>query len=66
MDHNIYYLDASSAVINGILSLRFSNIFYILDLKIWRIFVIEEPAEKRARLERDGELHLLSAIPLTD
>ncbi|RHY40700.1 hypothetical protein DYB30_006626 [Aphanomyces astaci] len=62
----VYYIDPASAVINGILSIRSKNTFYIFDLKIWRLFVIEEPVEKRQCLERDGELHLLSAIPLND
>ncbi|KAH9150047.1 hypothetical protein AeRB84_007043, partial [Aphanomyces euteiches] len=62
----VYYLDPASAVINGILSIRFSNVYYVLDLKVWRIFVIEEPVEKRKKLEQDGELHLLYAIPLSD
>ncbi|KAH9155845.1 hypothetical protein AeRB84_002199, partial [Aphanomyces euteiches] len=66
MDHEVYYLDPASAVINGILSIRFSNVFYMLNLKIWRIFVIKEPVEKRKKLEQDGELHLLYAIPLSD
>ncbi|KAH9184822.1 hypothetical protein AeNC1_013203 [Aphanomyces euteiches] len=66
MHHDVYYLDPASAVINGILSKCFSNVYYVLDLKVWRIFVIEEPVEKRKKLEQDGELHLLYAIPLSD
>ncbi|KAH9115390.1 hypothetical protein LEN26_012995 [Aphanomyces euteiches] len=66
IDHDVYYLDPASAVINGILSIRFSNVFYMLDLKIWRIFMIEEPEDKRKKLELDGSIHLLYAIPLSD
>ncbi|KAG9398804.1 hypothetical protein AC1031_014121 [Aphanomyces cochlioides] len=64
MDNDVYHLDTASAAINGLLSVRLANVFYVFDLKIWRIFVIEDPPEKRDRLERLGEHHLLKAIPL--
>ncbi|KAF0728986.1 hypothetical protein LEN26_008063 [Aphanomyces euteiches] len=64
MDNDVYHLDTASAAINGLLSVRLANVFYVFDLKIWRIFVIEDPPEKRERLERHGEHHLLKAIPL--
>ncbi|KAG9398759.1 hypothetical protein AC1031_014075 [Aphanomyces cochlioides] len=60
----VYCIDQASAAINGILSVKIGNIFYIFDLKIWRLFAIEVSKEKRERLERDGKRHLLSAIPL--
>ncbi|ETV73274.1 hypothetical protein H257_11815 [Aphanomyces astaci] len=66
VDHEVYYIDPASAVINGILSVRSNTTFYIFDLKIWRMFVIQESEAKRKQLEQDGDLHLLSAIPLTD
>ncbi|ETV77334.1 hypothetical protein H257_08780 [Aphanomyces astaci] len=52
--HEVYYVDQASAAINGILSLRIQNTFYIFDLKIWRVFVIEEPADIPDRLVRDA------------
>ncbi|RQM31325.1 hypothetical protein B5M09_013029 [Aphanomyces astaci] len=61
----VCYVDQASAAINGILSLRIKNTFYISDLKIC-MFVIEEPANRRDRLVRDSEYHLLKAIPLGD
>ncbi|RLO11764.1 hypothetical protein DYB28_011008 [Aphanomyces astaci] len=61
----VCYVDQASAAINGILSLRIKNTFYIFDLKIC-MFVIEEPADRRDRLVRDSEYHLLKAIPLGD
>jgi hypothetical protein len=62
----VYFIDPASAVINGILSLRAHNTFYIFDLKIWRLFIIEESPEMRQRKEAEGALHLLYAIPLAD
>ncbi|ETV77333.1 hypothetical protein H257_08779 [Aphanomyces astaci] len=62
---HVCYVDQASAAINGILSLRIKNTFYISDLKIC-MFVIEEPANRRDRLVRDSEYHLLKAIPLGD
>ncbi|CAK4694485.1 unnamed protein product, partial [Aphanomyces euteiches] len=53
IDHNLYYIDPASAAINGLLSLRVKNVFYIFDVKIWRFFSIEESDSTRSRLERD-------------
>ncbi|ETV79663.1 hypothetical protein H257_06916 [Aphanomyces astaci] len=61
-----YYIDPASAVINGILSIQVTNTFYVFDLKIWRLFVIDEPDSKRKRLHDEGAFHLLHAIPLTN
>ncbi|KAF0684940.1 hypothetical protein As57867_023026, partial [Aphanomyces stellatus] len=66
IDREVYHLDPSSAALNGILSFQSKNTHYIFDMKIWRLFIIETPAAERKRLEDAGELHLLSAIPLTD
>ncbi|KAF0684163.1 Aste57867_23845 [Aphanomyces stellatus] len=62
--HEVYYLDQSSAAINGLLSVRLGSSFYMFDLKTWRTFVINAPAEKLKQLARES--HLLTAIPLTD
>ncbi|KAH9121531.1 hypothetical protein LEN26_010620 [Aphanomyces euteiches] len=59
-----YCIDPSSAAINGILSVRFSNTIFLFDLKIWRLFVLEVPKEKREIIEQTGKRHLLTAIPL--
>ncbi|RHY53737.1 hypothetical protein DYB30_007250 [Aphanomyces astaci] len=64
VDFQLVFSNASAAI-NGILSLRIKNTFYIFDLKIC-MFVIEEPADRRDRLVRDSEYHLLKAIPLGD
>ncbi|RHY85340.1 hypothetical protein DYB26_005115 [Aphanomyces astaci] len=62
----VYYIDPASAVINGMLSIQVKNTFYIFDVKVWRLFVIDEPNLKRKRLHDEGAVHLLQAIPLTD
>ncbi|RHY98734.1 hypothetical protein DYB26_011520, partial [Aphanomyces astaci] len=60
----VYFLDPSSAAINGILSVRLTHTFYIFDLKSWRLFVIDETPEMRRQKEAQGAFHLLTAIPL--
>ncbi|KAH9113331.1 hypothetical protein LEN26_008064 [Aphanomyces euteiches] len=66
MHENIYWIDQASAAINGTLSLRMGNIFYVFDIKIWRLFVLEVSKETRERLKRDEKFHMTSAIPLTN
>ncbi|KAF0710038.1 hypothetical protein AaE_012685 [Aphanomyces astaci] len=66
MEGKVYYIDPASAVINGMLSIQVKNTFYIFDVKVWRLFVIDEPNLKRKRLHDEGAVHLLQAIPLTD
>ncbi|KDO27154.1 hypothetical protein SPRG_07861 [Saprolegnia parasitica CBS 223.65] len=36
----VYYLDRASAVLNGLLTLRYKQTMYALDVKLWRIFVV--------------------------
>ncbi|OQR86365.1 hypothetical protein ACHHYP_10625 [Achlya hypogyna] len=36
-----YYLDRASAVLNGIVSVSYRGVFYVLDIKLWRVFVLE-------------------------
>ncbi|EQC27352.1 hypothetical protein SDRG_14875 [Saprolegnia diclina VS20] len=39
--HNdVYYLDRASAALNGLLSVQYDGIFYVLDIKLWRLFVL--------------------------
>ncbi|KAH9193754.1 hypothetical protein AeNC1_004267 [Aphanomyces euteiches] len=64
--HNVYYLDQASAVINGLLSLRIGNVFYVLDVKIWRLLVIDIPSEESRRPKNSHHVHLFSAIPLAN
>ncbi|KAF0712590.1 Aste57867_4777 [Aphanomyces stellatus] len=40
-----YYLDKASAVITGILCIEHQTKFYVLDIKLWRTFVVEVPDE---------------------
>ncbi|RHY26679.1 hypothetical protein DYB32_007380 [Aphanomyces invadans] len=42
--HNqVYYLDRASAIMCGIVTLRWRRTIFAMDLKIWRIFAIELP-----------------------
>ncbi|RHY79706.1 hypothetical protein DYB31_007179, partial [Aphanomyces astaci] len=38
-----YYLDKASAAIAGVLCISFHGKFYVLDIKLWRVFVLEIP-----------------------
>ncbi|EQC27697.1 hypothetical protein SDRG_14535 [Saprolegnia diclina VS20] len=48
----VYYLDCASAVLNGLLTLRYKQTMYALDVKLWRIFVVP------SRQGDDDEWHL--------
>ncbi|KAF0698439.1 Aste57867_10943 [Aphanomyces stellatus] len=44
--NNIYYIDRASAVLNGILTLRWRQTIIALDIKLWRVFhadILDEP-----------------------
>ncbi|OQR91486.1 hypothetical protein THRCLA_08974, partial [Thraustotheca clavata] len=43
--HGVYYLDRASAALDGILTVRFGGSIYSLDIKLWRLFVIADPAD---------------------
>ncbi|KAF0716895.1 Aste57867_2598 [Aphanomyces stellatus] len=38
---DIYYMDRMSAVINGILTVRWRNVMYALDVKLWKTFRVD-------------------------
>ncbi|KDO33581.1 hypothetical protein SPRG_22090 [Saprolegnia parasitica CBS 223.65] len=38
--NDVYYLDRASAALNGLLSVRYDGIYYVLDIKLWRILVL--------------------------
>ncbi|KDO18519.1 hypothetical protein SPRG_21686 [Saprolegnia parasitica CBS 223.65] len=40
----VYYLDKASAVLNGILPLRYRGRLYAFDIKLWRVFALPAPA----------------------
>ncbi|RQM25970.1 hypothetical protein B5M09_000807 [Aphanomyces astaci] len=40
-----YYLDKASAVITGLVCVQVKRKFYILDIKLWRMFVIDIPPD---------------------
>ncbi|KAF0712586.1 Aste57867_4773 [Aphanomyces stellatus] len=60
------YLDKASGVINGILCVEHDHHYYMLDIKLWKTFVIRVPEE--ARVPRDHPMHsrLRCAFPLLD
>jgi hypothetical protein len=59
---DIYHLDRASAVLNGMLTVRWQNQFYVFDIKIWRAFVIEIHSES----PQDYPVAFSYALPLTD
>ncbi|KAF0692710.1 Aste57867_16221 [Aphanomyces stellatus] len=42
------YLDKASAAITGLLSIQLGHTFYVLDIKLWRFFVLEAPTDDGA------------------
>ncbi|OQR89558.1 hypothetical protein ACHHYP_06215 [Achlya hypogyna] len=60
--HNgVYYLDPASAALNGILTMRYGKKMLVLDLKIWRTFVLDVPA-----IDHKSTESFLGAFPLLD
>ncbi|KAF0698923.1 Aste57867_10487 [Aphanomyces stellatus] len=57
--NNVYYMDPSSALLNGLVSCRWHKTIFVLDIKLWRIFAITHDHERLPR-------HFDSAIPLTE
>ncbi|KDO17023.1 hypothetical protein SPRG_17543 [Saprolegnia parasitica CBS 223.65] len=41
--NDVYYLDRASAVLNGILTLRWRGVLYACDIKMWRILTVSLP-----------------------
>ncbi|KAF0718289.1 Aste57867_1786 [Aphanomyces stellatus] len=59
MHQQTYFMDPASALLNGLVTLRWHNVIVVMDVKLWRIFSIEL---NRATLPK----HIQSALPLTD
>ncbi|OQR81364.1 hypothetical protein THRCLA_11799 [Thraustotheca clavata] len=38
--NDMYYLDRASAVLNGLLTFRWHDVLYVLDIKTWRVFAV--------------------------
>ncbi|EQC41523.1 hypothetical protein SDRG_01488, partial [Saprolegnia diclina VS20] len=51
LEGDIYYLDSASATIAGLLSVRYRDALYVLDIKKWRLHVLPPPTctDHRAR-----------------
>ncbi|KAF0713937.1 Aste57867_4148 [Aphanomyces stellatus] len=60
----IHYLDKASAVLTGVLSLRYQRHLFIFDIKTWRTYVI--PTDQFGLDDPELPRHLAAAIPLTD
>ncbi|RHY82023.1 hypothetical protein DYB35_005836 [Aphanomyces astaci] len=62
--NNCYYLDKASAVITGVLCVERRGQFYVLDIKLWRLFVLQVPAEYRPPPDHPMHERSYFAFPL--
>ncbi|KAF0692348.1 Aste57867_16569 [Aphanomyces stellatus] len=62
--NNVYYMDRMSAFLNGILSVRWQNVIYGLDVKLWHTFQIELTAESSIPVSNPLHKSAKHAIPL--
>ncbi|EQC41118.1 hypothetical protein SDRG_01097 [Saprolegnia diclina VS20] len=60
----IYYIDQTSAVLTGLVSLRCGRVIYVLDIKSWRVFAIDATSELAEVAANPSLAHLRDAIPL--
>ncbi|OQR89143.1 hypothetical protein ACHHYP_06455 [Achlya hypogyna] len=58
VEHGVYFLDRASAVLNGILTYRSGDVYYALDVKLWRLFSVPIPPGTSDALS--------SSLPLPD
>ncbi|OQR80732.1 hypothetical protein ACHHYP_17278 [Achlya hypogyna] len=64
--HDVYYLDKASAVLNGILPLRWRGRLFALDIKLWRVFVMDVPDKSPVPPGHEFFLASQSAMPLVE
>ncbi|KDO19710.1 hypothetical protein SPRG_14237 [Saprolegnia parasitica CBS 223.65] len=57
--HDVYYLDRASALLNGMVTLRWRETLYVLDIKTWRAFGVDMDL-----VPASAGRHVLGAIPL--
>ncbi|KAF0688120.1 Aste57867_20234 [Aphanomyces stellatus] len=57
---NVYCLDPASALMNGLVSLRWRQFICIFDIKLWRTFVIEK------NIQDTTPPHMWTALALTE
>ncbi|KAF0690301.1 Aste57867_18327 [Aphanomyces stellatus] len=62
MHDDTYYMDPASALLNGLVTLRWRDAMLVMDVKLWRTFTIRLPPHKKERLPD----HLVWALPLTE
>ncbi|EQC27930.1 hypothetical protein SDRG_14350 [Saprolegnia diclina VS20] len=61
MHEGVYYMDRASAVLNGLLSVRYQGVLYLFDIKTWRLHRMTPPTHTTAVPPR-----LARGIPLPD
>ncbi|OQS03081.1 hypothetical protein THRCLA_04606, partial [Thraustotheca clavata] len=59
---DLYYIDYASAALTGLITIPRDQKLYILDLKTWRILIVDR--EEILRTNDSGCLHLNNALPL--
>ncbi|EQC27651.1 hypothetical protein SDRG_14561 [Saprolegnia diclina VS20] len=64
-----YFLDRASAVLNGLLSVRYQDQWIVFDVKTWCVHKLEAPSHRRAHAyeaRRDTSSRFAMALPLED
>ncbi|KAG9407813.1 hypothetical protein AC1031_021051 [Aphanomyces cochlioides] len=61
--NNVYFMDRASAVLNGLLTFRYNDVMYGLDIKQWRIFTLDVPDDSSTKLSRHSTR---ACLPLID
>ncbi|KAF0692887.1 Aste57867_16089 [Aphanomyces stellatus] len=62
---DVYYMDRMSAVLNGILTLRWRNTIHGLDVKLWRAFHVDVPTNWDIPATQDLAASATYALPLS-
>ncbi|KAF0691767.1 Aste57867_17038 [Aphanomyces stellatus] len=60
----VYFLDKASAALNGVLSLEGRDVFYVMDIKTWRAYLL--PKGQAGSMDPSMPRHLRQALPLTE
>ncbi|RHY34826.1 hypothetical protein DYB32_000622 [Aphanomyces invadans] len=61
---NCVYLDRASAVITGLLCVQRHGVYYVVDIKLWRFFTFDVPADVRVPTNHPMHDRVKYAIPL--
>ncbi|KAF0684703.1 hypothetical protein As57867_023263, partial [Aphanomyces stellatus] len=63
--NDVYYLDRMSAVLNGILTLRWGGTIHGLDVKLWRVFQVDQHSEADIPTDHPLAIPARYTIPLS-